>query len=216
MKQILILLTLLSCLLLCNCKEESLEGPFQNPKGKLAIKSNPSGARIYLQGNDTGKNTPDSLNNLETGNYDGYLFLQYYDTAFFSVTISANITTSKEIALEENLPNIEFTWDYSIRSNGDSVQFSFQINQDVILDSIIVSRPVNNAGDYTTDENIFNKQLFVWRDQNGFLVSYYLPISNFGEQFYPRIENFLYRFDVYGQQAHGNQNSFYSYYLQEL
>ena len=216
MKQVLIILIAICGLSLFNCTEENPDSPSQIPNGRLVIKSNPSGARIYLQGNDTGKITPDSLDNLETGNYDGYLYLQYYDTAYFSITISANLTTTKDISLVENLPNIEFTWDYSTRSNGDSVQFSFQINQDVLLDSIIVNRPVNNVGDYTTDKNFFNKQLFVWRDNNGYLVTYYLPISDSGRQFYPRIENFLYRFDIYGQQAHGNQNSFYSYYLQEL
>ena len=216
MKQTLIIFIAIFSLSFFNCKEDNPDSPPQIPNGRLVIKSNPQGARIYLQGNDTGKITPDSLDNLETGNYDGYLYLQYYDTAYFSVTISANLTTTKEIPLVENLPNIEFTWDYSTRVNGDSVQFSFQLNQDVLLDSIIVNRPVNNVGDYATDKNYFNKQLFLWRDQGGNLAMYYLPIGDSGKQFYPRIENFLYRFDVYGQQAHGNKNSFYSYYLQEL
>jgi len=216
MKQTLIIFIAIFGLSIFNCTEDNPDGPPQIPNGRLVIKSNPQGARIYLQGNDTGKITSDSLDNLEAGNHDGYLYLQYYDTAYFSVTISANLTTTKEISLVENLPNIEFTWDYSTRFNGDSVQFSFQINQDVLLDSIIVNRPVNNVGEYTTDKNYFNKQLFLWRDQSGNLAMYYLPISDSGKQFYPRIENFLYRFDVYGQQAHGNQNSFYSFYLQEL
>lgn len=215
MKQLITLLFATVCLSFYNCSENSPESP-QITTGKLVITSTPSGARIYLKGNDTGQNTPYTFDNLETGNYNGYLYLQYYDTAYFAVTILENLRTTEDFTLHDNLPFIEFTWDYSSRFNGDSVQFSFQINQDVLLDSIIVDRPVTNTGDYTTDHNQYNKQLFVWRDQNGYLVTYYLPMDDSGQQYYPRFENFPYRFDVYGQQAHGDQKSFYSFYLQEL
>jgi hypothetical protein len=216
MKQILIILVALSCLLLFSCSEDSPESPPQDSTGKLFIKSTPSGARIYLQGNDTGKNTPDTLDNLPAGTINGYLYLEYFDTAYFSIPISANLITTKEIILNEDLPFVELTWDFSIRSGGDSVQFSFQLNQDLLMDSIVVSRPITIFGDYTKDRYVINNQLFVWRDQNGYLVTYYLPLSGSAQQFYPKIDNYLYRIDVYGQQAHGYQSSFYSFYTQQF
>jgi len=216
MKQILIILVALSCLLLFSCSEDSPDSPPQDSTGKLFIKSTPTGARIYLQGNDTGKNTPDTLVNLPAGTVNGYLYLEYFDTAYFSIPISANLITTEEIILSEDLPFVELTWDYSIRSGGDSVQFSFQLNQDLLMDSIVVSRPITIFGDYTKDRYVINNQLFVWIDQNGYLVKYYLPLSGSAQQFYPKIDNYLYRIDVYGQQAHGYQSSFYSFYTQQF
>lgn len=216
MKQIFLVVVTISCLILYSCSEDNPETPPQDTTGKLFIKSNPSGAKIYAQGKDTGQYTPDTLDNLPAGIVSGYLYLEYFDTSYFSVPITANLVTTKEITLTEDLPFVQFTWDYSIRSGGDSVQFSFQINQDLIMDSIFVSRPINNFGDYTKDRYDLNNQLYVWRDQNGYLVTYYLPSSGSSQQFYPKIDNYLYRIDVYGKQAHGYQSSFYSFYTQQF
>jgi len=207
MKQILLIVVALGCLLLISCSEDSPESPPQDSTGKLFIKSTPSGARIYLRGIDTGKNTPDTLDNVPAGTVNGYLFLEYFDTAYFSIPISANLTTTKEFTLTENLPLVQFVWSDWI--SGDSVKFSFQPNQDLLIDSIVVSRPINIFGDYTKDRYDLNKQLF------GYLVTYYLPLSGSAQQFYPKFENYLYRIDVYGQKAHGYQSSFYSYYIQQ-
>ena len=216
MKQIFLVIVVICCLSFYNCSEDSPESPPQNSTGKLFIKSTPSGARIYLHGNDTGKNTPDTLDNVPAGTVNGYLYLEYFDTAYFAVPITANLVTTREVTLTEDLPFVQFTWDYSIRSGGDSVQFSFQLNQDLLIDSIVISRPINISGDYTEDRYDLTNQLFVWRDQNGYLVTYFLPLSGSSQQFYPKINNYLYRIDVYGKQAYGYQSSFYSFYTQQF
>jgi len=209
MKPLIILFVALVCLTMFYCSEESPESPPQNSTGKLVIKSNPSGARIYLLGTDTGKNTPDSIDNLEPGDYDGFLCLQYYDTAHFTANILKNLTTTKEIVLEDGLPFINFVWDYSIGYGGDSVRFSFLVNQDILMDSIIVERPIDVSGTYTKDRYIYNKELLVWKDQFGNPVKYFLPNYNL---YYPRINNFNYWFNVYGQKAYGAQTYFHIFY----
>jgi hypothetical protein len=47
-------------------------------RGKLVVKSDPSGARIYSDRELIQvKDTPDSLANLEPGTYNGFVYLQY-------------------------------------------------------------------------------------------------------------------------------------------
>lgn len=195
--------------------DSSVDPPSTNSKGNLVVKSIPSGARIYLMGTDTGKNTPDTLN-LEAGIYDLFLYLQYYDTAFFSAKVVEKITTTKEITLVEGLPFVDITLDYIIRSNGDSVQFNWVINQDVLIDSIIVKRPIDLSGNYVTDRYLYNNQLFPFEDQSGNEIKYFLPPSNSGGTYYRRIETFPYWIDFYGQKAHGSITAFHLSFSQGI
>jgi len=215
MKQLMTLFIAILCLTFYNCSEDSPDSP-QVATGKLIITSTPAGATIYLNGNNTGKNTPYTFDKLETGSYNGYLYLQYYDTVYFAVTILENLRITEDYTLHDNTPFIQFTWDYLIRSGGDSVQFNFEINQDILLDSILVYRPVNASGTFTTDKYFYNKKLLVWRDPIGNLVTYYLPPDESAKQNYPKIENRNYRIDVYGQKANGDKEYFNSFFTQML
>lgn len=207
----LILLNIIGC-----SNDSSIDPPPQNTGGKLIIKSVPSGARIYLMGTDTGKNTPDSLLNLEPGIYDLFLYLQYYDTAYFFAKIVENLPTTKEITLQDGLPLIDIDLDYIYRYTGDSVQFSWLLNQDVLIDSIIVERPISTSGIYMTDRYIYNKELFLWKDQLGNPIMYFLPPPNLGANYYPRVEGFTYWFNFYGQKAHGSMTSFHLFFSQDI
>ena len=73
MRSLIIFLIAIICFSFYFCTEEGPESPNQDPTGTLIVKSNPSGARIYLAGSYTGKNTPDSLENLKPGTYDAFL-----------------------------------------------------------------------------------------------------------------------------------------------
>jgi len=190
------------------CTGNNPESPNQNRTGRLIIKSNPPGARIHMLGTDTGKNTPDSLENLQPGNYDIFLYLQYYDTAYFTATVSNNLTTTKEITLQDGLPFVDIVLDYSIRFGGDSVQFNFQLNQDLLIDSIVVERPIDDSSNYIRDKYNYNSELLMWVDQFGNPITYFLPPPNFGQQYFPRIQK-TYWFKFYGQKAYGAKASFY-------
>ena len=200
------------CLFIVQCTEDCTDCPPENQPGNLVIKSNPSGARIYLSGNDTGKDTPDSILNLAAGNYDVFLYLQYYDTASFTVTINNNLTTTKEINLEDGLPFVDIILDYMTFYGGDSVQFNMQLNQDVLMDSIIIRRPIDSTGVYEQKTYLYNKELLVWKDQFGNPIKYFLPPPDSGPQYYARIRNFDYFIYLYGQKAYGAKVIFYLAY----
>ena len=205
---VIILLTLLSC------SEESPNSPAnQTNTGKLVIISLPSGARIFLQGTDTGKNTPDTIKNLEPGIYNGYLSLEYYQITNFTTSISANLTTTENITL--NAIAIEFQWNYILQFTGDSVQFNYTINQDVKLDSIVVDRPIN-ATDRMVERYAYNQKLLLAKDSSGTQNNYHLPPEEDGRTYYPRIEDKTYKIYVYGRKVHGSQSYFVNSYEQEL
>ena len=211
MKKSILILFVIVCTFFYKCSEDVIQDPpsNQNPTGKLFIKSNPSGARIFLLGTDTGINTPDTIHNLQTGTYDVFLTLQYYDTAFFLATIFENLTTTKEVNLVDGLPFVEISWDYSTAFGGDSVRFIINFNQDVLMDSIIVERPVDINGNYVIEKYQFNKLLFVWKDQFGNPIDYYIPPSGTSRQYYPRIQSLTYWFNIYGQKAYGAKAYFH-------
>lgn len=208
MRYLVSILLSIICLTFIQCSDDNPTDPPGQTKGKLVVKSIPSGARIYLMGSDTGKNTPDTLN-LDAGTYDLFLYLQYYDTAFFSAKVVEKIITTKEITLVDGLPFVDIILDYIIRFSGDSVQFNWVLNQDVLIDSIIVKRPIDLSGNYVTDRDFYNKQLFRFEDQSGNKITYFLPSTNSGSNFYRRIEGFPYWIDFYGQKAHASMTTFH-------
>jgi hypothetical protein len=196
-----------------SCKEDCLECPNQNQQntnnGKLVLKSLPSGARIYLLGTDTGKLTPDSIQNLEAGDYEVALHLTHYDTAYFIATIFPNLTTTKEITLVDSLPPVEFDWIWSIGGNG--IRFQFLTNQDILMDSITVERPTDSDGSFITEKHYYTKEVFAAYNQWGVRISYFMPPDS---TYYPyfRSPATPYRFYFYGQKAYGTQAYFYIFY----
>jgi len=210
MKKLIYLFPIVLSLILFYCSEDNTGNPNEtDPTGKLVLKSNPSGAQIYLKGMNTGKTTPGTIENLDPGNYDGFLFLQYYDTAFFAVKVFSNTTTTVDTILTDGLPMVEFDFDFQTAFNDDSVRFNFTINQDVTMDSILVRRPINTAGGYVVDKYSYGAELFEYRDQLGNIKKYYLPSSG---GHYPEIQNRDYYFGMFGHKAYGAKVEFRSYY----
>ena len=67
--------------------------------GSVLLESNPSGAQIFLAGNNTNKLTPSTIQNLEEGNYQFTLKLTNYLDTTFNITIIRNQQVSKNIDL---------------------------------------------------------------------------------------------------------------------
>ncbi len=199
-----------------NCSDDNpTNPPSKTSKGRLVVKSNPQGARIFLMGTDTGKNTPDSLE-LDPGIYDLYLTLQYYDTAYFSAKVVENLISTKEVTLQDGLPLVGIILDYVNAFSGDSIKFSWILNQDVLMDSIIVERPISNSGLYFTDRYLYNNGMFAWKDQFGNPITYFLPPSASGGQYYARFEGYTYWFNFYGKKAHGSMTAFHVFISQQI
>ena len=70
-------------------------------RGSVFLESEPEGANIFLQNNNTEKVTPDSIGNLPVGIYSVTLKLQNYYDSTFTLSVLADQTTSKKIILEE-------------------------------------------------------------------------------------------------------------------
>lgn len=211
-------LSCFSILLFCfsNCSEENPQSPKQdNNKGRLVVKSNPSGAKIFLLGTDTGKSTPDSLD-LDPGTYDFFLYKQYFDTAFFSAKVIENLTTTKEITLQDGTPFVVISLDHIYAFTGDSVKFIWIVNQDILIDSMVITRPINSLPEYLTYRHVLNKRLYEWKDQLGNQIQYTLPLPELDFNYYPRIEGFTYDINFYGQKAHGGMTSFHLFFSQVL
>ncbi len=75
--------------------------PLAAPVGKLFVASSPAGASIYLEGNNTGKVTPDTLKNLLPGDHTVKLALSGYYDSTFTVMIVENQTTVSMTALRK-------------------------------------------------------------------------------------------------------------------
>lgn len=216
MEKLLPLCLIIIILFFIKCSDENPTNPQPKPsQGILVVISDPPGAKIYLLGTDTDKITPDSLN-LDPGTYDIYLYLQYYDTAYFSAEIHKNYTTTKEITLIDNLPFVDIQLDYLSYYGGDSVKFNFVLNQDLLIDSIVVYRPVTVSGVYVSDRYIYNNEFFKCCDNLGNKIKYYLPPPGQSQQFYERIKNFTYEFHFYGKKAYGMKTLFAVHLFQGL
>ncbi len=76
--------------------------------GLIAITSEPSNAEIFVSDTSTGKFTPDSLTNLDPGNYFITLKLENYKDTSFSVSLNKNEKTSLNFVLtkENNFGNL--------------------------------------------------------------------------------------------------------------
>lgn len=73
--------------------------PLSAPVGKIFLSSVPAGAAIFLDGNTTGKITPDTLTSVVVGDHTIKLTLSNYADSTFSVSVSENLTTSQSVTM---------------------------------------------------------------------------------------------------------------------
>jgi ligand-binding sensor domain-containing protein len=88
-------LVLISILVL-SCDKEVFTGPPDDPipqNGRVAIESNPTGAKIYLNGRNMGITTPDTLKWLKTGTYVVTLKLGLFNDSIFTVNATDGALT---------------------------------------------------------------------------------------------------------------------------
>ncbi len=71
------------------------------PVGRIFLESAPAGAAIFLDGNATGKTTPDTLTSVTVGDHSIKLTLANYVDSVFSVTVTENVTTSRSVTMRE-------------------------------------------------------------------------------------------------------------------
>ena len=86
MKKVVLFLILLVVSYSCVDKYDLVAPSFEK-EGILFLNSNPQGAKIFLLGTDTKKVTPDSINRLETGDYEITLRMMNYSDTTFNVQV---------------------------------------------------------------------------------------------------------------------------------
>lgn len=157
--------------------------------GDLYIQSNPSGASIYLNNNNTTKVTPDTIKNLEVGNYNISLKLSDYADTSFAVSIEKDLVTTKNITLREKLPVQTDTLYYSLILLGQT-RFTFSFNQDITLDKVDIIEPGS------TDKNSF--------PFNGETISK----GSTRNIYYPNYKTGVWQLIFYGNKASDSKTSF--------
>ena len=104
MNKILSLLFILSIgFVLSSC--DSTTDPVIPPitTGSVYLESTPAGAEIWVDGVSSGKVTPDSVTNIEEGNYNITLKLADYDDTTFVITVIAGQQVSNAVTMTSNL-----------------------------------------------------------------------------------------------------------------
>ncbi len=102
-KYIFLPLTLILGFLIASCSDTTTNPPPVQDTGSIFINTSPTGASITLDGTNTGKTTPDSVSNVSTGQHSVTLSLSGYSDTTFTVTVQANLQTTKQITLVSTL-----------------------------------------------------------------------------------------------------------------
>jgi hypothetical protein len=108
MKKYFIIPILLFISLMFYSCNDTTTNPETPTTGSVYITSVPAGAQIWLNGVNQIKVTPDSLKNLTAGSFQITLKLTGYKDTTFSVDVTANQTTNKNVVLTSNVSLVTY------------------------------------------------------------------------------------------------------------
>jgi len=91
MKKLILLLIIPLVMLITSCDSDDPFTP--TPTGNIYLTSIPADAEIWIDGSNTFKTTPDTINNVSEGARNVTLKLQDYNDTTFSVTVTENQTS---------------------------------------------------------------------------------------------------------------------------
>ena len=104
MKHFAVIVTIFLLLFKFGCTEElPTNTHIETEKGSIFVKSNPTGAEIFLQGTTTGKITPDSIINLTPDLYDLRIRLNEFADSSLVVNVNAGLKTIVDVDLTGTL-----------------------------------------------------------------------------------------------------------------
>ncbi|MCB0752792.1 MAG: PEGA domain-containing protein, partial [Ignavibacteriae bacterium] len=163
------------------------------PSGKVKINSDPEGATIFLQGNNTQYQTPHTFD-LPIGPYLVTLKLnEFIDTAFIANSIKNN-EMEYSAYLIDTLPNVNTEITHEEISSGvfqkKQINFYFNFNQNIQLDEIILYLPLSSEKHTFSFDSL---QL-----QKGVLA----------QVNYPTKINGIWRFEIIGKKLGGRKENF--------
>jgi len=159
------------------------------PSGSLFIKSDPDGVNIFLQGTSTNSKTPDTLKQLPLGTYLVTLKLTDFRDTSFIANVYENTIKTFSVELVDTTSKVKESLGYTVNQNGELI-FSFNFNQDILLDSIKIKKP----GFFPYNNRSFNN-LNIEEGNSIEIVSS------------DKI-NGVWRFIIYGEKLHGRKKRF--------
>lgn len=102
-KYYIISFVVLLSIILASCSDNTTNPPAVGEKGSIFISSSPTGAAISVDGTNQNKITPDSVTDLSAGPHTVSLSLSGYKDTSFTVTVVANLQTTKNVTLVSSL-----------------------------------------------------------------------------------------------------------------
>ena len=90
-------------ILVASCSDTTTNPPPVTQSGSIFINSTPTGAQIWVDGSNTNKVTPDSVTGLDPNSYTVTLKLNGYRDTSFTVTVVADLQTTKQVTLVSTL-----------------------------------------------------------------------------------------------------------------
>lgn len=159
------------------------------PNGSLFIQSNPTGAKILLQGISTNKFTNDTLKQLPIGPYLITLSLQDFRDSSFIANVHQNTLNTYFVMLEDTTSDVITEVSYRVEQSGQII-FTFIFNQDVQLETINFTLP-----------NSVEVRSFPFNNQQ-FLKG--IP----AEVVYPEKKRGNWRFQIIGEKLGGRKDEF--------
>ena len=156
--------------------------------GSLFISSEPGGAEIFLNDNNTGKTTPNTFEELLEGSYSITLKLNFYRDTTLNIEVVRQQLTSKNIILTESSPvKIDLL---TTRLYLSQTRFTFSFDQDVLLNKVEIFEP-NDGG-----SNVFN-----YNNKN-------IKKGSSTVIYYPKAVRGTWKLVFYGTKAKDNKTDF--------
>lgn len=119
----------------CDDEDETIVQP-DDKKGTIVLESEPSGARIFIQGNTSGKVTPDSIEGLYEGVYEITLKAEYFYDTSFTVSAVPEYSARKNIKLRDDL-----LLEIAVQKSNTQFSVYWQVSETVLMDTIKIIRP---------------------------------------------------------------------------
>ena len=160
------------------------------PHGNIFVSSDPLGATIKLQGDLTGKQTPDTLKQLPIGSYLVTLALKDFKDTSFIANVTENNTSNYNILLKDTTSEVTVEINYNVSTSTSQIKFYFVFNQDIELDYIDLREP--NSTDIKS---------FPYYSQH-----YLEGIA--AELTYPEKKSGVWRFSIIGKKLGGRKTEF--------
>jgi len=167
-KNISLFIIVLISLIINSCKNDPVAPPLTATSGNLVVTSNPSGAAIYLQGNFTGRYTPDTLKNVAFGSYAVKLKFNNTLDSTFNFEVKAGGVTNISIDLTNSVASLIIDSD----PRGCEIYLNGAPSNKITPDTIKFINIGRNTLTLIKDKLVLDSVINVNKGQNNIFLNY--------------------------------------------